>query len=372
MNFIEIWMRVDSARVNLDGSFPKMRIDLGSISEDVIPNRQLNSEDLVISSTPNGTLQEGEDVGLDMIGDAGEVARYGSQFGTDPSGDDYAYNNNVADFSRINGTENNKNSPNGLIPDTEDLNSNGIVDLVNQYMQYEVSLDTSALRNPRVVGGGNKGWYQFRIPIREYSRLVGGTIPNFENVENIRLTFLNASHTVAVRIADFSLVGNQWQELRKDDSTFAVTVVSVEDNAEYESPPGVIRERDKTRPDEEVLANEQSLALILKGVPGGHSRQAVKYYTYRPLDLFNYRQMKMFVHGDATWATLPRRPQAFYRFGLDSLNYYEYRGPIYPGWDARNEILIKFSELTAIKQLRDSVNQAVTKIARIVDGDTVM
>jgi cell surface protein SprA len=98
----------------------------------------------------------------------------------------------------------------------------------------------------------------------------------------------------------------------------------------------------------------------------------VKYYTYRPLDLFNYRQMKMFVHGDATWATLPRRPQAFYRFGLDSLNYYEYRGPIYPGWDARNEILIKFSELTAIKQLRDSVNHVVTKIARIIDGDTVM
>ncbi len=67
VNFIEIWMRVD--RAPLDGT-GRMVIDLGVISEDVIPNRTLNSEDLVLGPTPNGTLQDGEDVGIedDVLG----------------------------------------------------------------------------------------------------------------------------------------------------------------------------------------------------------------------------------------------------------------------------------------------------------------
>ncbi|MBM2840146.1 MAG: hypothetical protein HW412_674, partial [Bacteroidetes bacterium] len=375
VNFIEIWMKVLRAR-NADGSIPKLRIDLGTISEDVIPNRQLNSEDVINGRTPNGTLQADEDIGIDMVANPGE--RGYSSANPDPSGDDYNFDNSKTytaqeDFSHINGTENNKNSPNGLTPDTEDLNFNGQVDLTNQYIQYELSLDTVAARNPRIVGGGKNDWYQYRIPIREYTRLVGGSTPNFENVESIRLTFLNVSDTVvAVRIADFTLLGNQWQAIKKDDSVFAVTVVSIEDNQNYTSPPGVVRERDKTQPDQEILANEQSLALILKGVPPGESRQAVKYYTYRPLDLFNYKQMKMFVHGDDTWGTLTVKPQAFYRFGLDSLNFYEYRSPIYPGWDSRNEILIRFSELTAIKQLRDSINHPATRVIRTADGDSIV
>ena len=68
INFIELWMRVDRAPPNA-----KMLIDLGAISEDVIPNRNLNSEDLVISSYPNGVLQEGEDVGIDMLSDGQEA-----------------------------------------------------------------------------------------------------------------------------------------------------------------------------------------------------------------------------------------------------------------------------------------------------------
>ena len=381
INFIEFWLQLKPVENKVP--FPRMRIDLGTISEAVIPNRPLRTEDLVLpNSFINGTLQEGEDVGLDMMNDGEELRYLQGLYGNgasvfdqgDPSGDDYAFDNNAnpKDFSRINGTEGNKNSPNGLIPDTEDLNSNGVLDDINQYLEYDVSLDTSALRNPAVVGGGNAGWYQFRIPVRNYTRLIGGITPNYQNVQTVRLTFLDAEDTIAVRIADISLVGNQWQELYKGDSTFSVSVVSVEDNPDYQSPPGVIRERDKTQPDQVILANEQSLTLLFKGVPQSQSRQAVKFYDLRPLDVFNYREMKMFVYGDPRWSTIGRRPQSFFRFGFDSLNYYEYRGPIFPGWDPRNEIDIKFSDLTAIKQLRDSLNLVYTKIISVVDGDTTM
>ena len=43
--------------------------------------------------------------------------------------------------------------------------------------------------------------------------------------------------------------------------------------------------------------NEQSLSLILSGLEEGDKREVVKYL-FRPLDVFNYKQMKLFVHGD--------------------------------------------------------------------------
>ena len=48
--------------------------------------------------------------------------------------------------------------------------------------------------------------------------------------------------------------------------------------------------------------------------------------------------------------------EVYFRFGTDSNNYYEYRQPVRPGW---NEIKIIFSQLTSIKQARDSANQTV-------------
>ncbi|MGB2957644.1 MAG: cell surface protein SprA, partial [Bacteroidota bacterium] len=365
VNFIEIWMQINAAPQDASG---KMVIDLGSVSEDVIPNRILNSEDLVLSTTPNGTLQDGEDIGIDMLGTFQEQAIYTDliqrypDIAADPSGDDYSYNNAslTEDFLRINGSEGNKNGPAGRIPDTEDLNSNGVVDLANSYFQYELSLDTVRENNPYIAGGGNLGWYQFRIPIQDYIRLVGS--PTQENIEYVRVSFINVTDTIAVRVADFSLVGNQWQKQEKDDTTYEVSVVNIEDNPFYESPPGVIRERDRTRPDENVLANEQSLALVMKGVPDGESRQAVRFYTFRALDLFNYKTMKMFVWGDDDFQYVDENnydAEMFFRFGLDSLNYYEYRSPVRSGWNALNEIIIKFDDLTAIKQARDSVNQPI-------------
>ncbi|MDZ7624823.1 MAG: hypothetical protein U5J96_10335 [Ignavibacteriaceae bacterium] len=160
---------------------------------------------------------------------------------------------------------------------------------------------------------------------------------------------------VHVRITEFNLVGNQWQKLIVEDSVLAVSVVSLEENDQYTSPPGVFRERDRTRPDEEIYNNEQSLNLIYTALPEGQSREAVKYL-FRPLDVFSYTEMKLFVHGELDKApgkisytdplTGQYSSEAFFRFGTDTANYYEYRQPVDSGW---NSISITFSDLTAIK-----------------------
>jgi hypothetical protein len=374
INFIELWIQVN--RTPLDGT-GKMIIDLGAVSERAVPNGKNglttntpNSEALVFTTAPTAALLNGADKGVDMYSDQEEQALYSYLFAKypeligDPSGDDYAFNNSNPneDFMHINGTEGNINGPGGRIPDTEDLNANGVVDASNSYYEYELSLDTVQARNPYVVSSKNlMGWVQYRIPVRNWTRTIGS--PTQENIEFIRVLFENVTDTVAVRIADFSLVGNQWQKLetQKDDSLFSVAVVSVEENPDYQSPPGVIREQDKTQPDQKILANEQALNLQLRGIPDGQSRQAVKYYTYKALDLINYRTMKMFVHCDPRFQYVdPTNYDAeiFFRFGLDTLNYYEYRAPLRqdPANGNWTDIVINFSDLTSIKSGRDSVN----------------
>jgi cell surface protein SprA len=368
INFIEIWMQVNG---NATGG--KMVIDLGQISEDVIPNGKLDTEDGIDGGPRTGVLRPGEDLGVDGLSDDQERIAHAAfiqkypEYGSDPSGDNWNYAQGSLDFSQTNGTEGNSRSEIGRLPDTEDLNRNGIVDLVNSYFEYEVDLDTTGgiRQNPLIVGGGSQGWYQYRIPLIDFTRKIGN--PSFSVVEFIRVWFTGLDQPIVVRIADFNLVGNQWQEKVKNDSTFSVTTVSVEDNPDYKSPPGVVRERDRTRPDQNILANEQAMAMIFHNIPDGDSREAIRYFSFRPLDVFNYKSMKMFVRGDPNLHFVDPSNydvELFFRFGLDTLNYYEYREPVRPGnsndpatfgWDPLNNVEINFSEITSVKQARDSL-----------------
>lgn len=397
INYLELWVRATSDDP-IDLRRGRLLVDLGTISEDVVVNGDLNSEDLIKTPSnpggnPNGSLNDGEDLGLDMIPSSVERSTYQSFLDAnsavlqavgidpnDPSGDDYRYGTGEQDFTKINGSENNKMSPDGIYPNTEDLNGNGSVDLTNLYLEYEVPLDTlyydpenpAVLQpNPMIVGGGKNGWYQIRIPLQEATRVVsaeGNQTPQsvLTNVQYVRLWMSGFERPVRLRVAEVNLVGNQWLEQDKNDSTLRVSVVNIEDNPEYTSPPGVIRERDKSQPDQEILGNEQALSLIINNLPRGESRQAAKYFPLRPVDLFNYKQLKMYVHGDPSFNYYSEEnydAEFFIRFGSDTLNYYEYRQPIRPGWD---DIAINFAELTSVKAARDSAGRYFS--LPVIDG----
>ncbi|HZY09827.1 MAG TPA: cell surface protein SprA [Bacteroidota bacterium] len=396
IGYLELWIKASSSDED-DLRRGRLYIDLGRISEDVIPTlnprgKQLHSEDLVVNDLPNGVLNPGEDVGLDMLTDVEERSdpRIQSFLNSpanagdldvdpnEPSGDNWLFSVGGKNFDKINGTENNGNGPDGRLPDTEDLNNDGDVNTVNQYLGYEIPLDTlyydsssTLVNNHLKVGGGINGWYQLRIPLIDEAKVfpVSSTQSKqsiLQNVQYARMWLTGFKKPVSIRIAEISLVGNQWQELARDDDTMKVAVVNIEDNPEYRTPPGVIRERDRTQPDQIIEGNEQSLALVLNSLARGSSRQAVKYFTARPLDLFNYNSMKMFVHGDPSFQYIDTSQfdaEIFLRFGNDTTNYYEYRQPIHPGWYRQNneinEINIIFSDLTAVKSRADSLNQFI-------------
>ncbi|MFN3134145.1 MAG: cell surface protein SprA [Candidatus Kryptonium sp.] len=350
ITYIEIWFKV----IGNPGPNAKMLINLGQISEDVIPNKRLDTED----KNGNYRLDPGEDVGFDGMSDDEERAKY-PYFGNDPSQDNFDY----ADPLKRNGTEGNRNFyPE---PDQEDLNRNHILDLVNNYFEYEIPLDT--VNNPYIAGGGSNGWYQLKIPLSSFTRSVGN--PSFTLIEFVRVWFTGFDNDAIIRIAEFNLVGNYWEELVKNDEMFKVTVVSVEDNPNYTPPPGVQRPRDRTRPDQQIEGNEQSLAFVIRNLPDDTLRFAMRRFPQR-LDLFNYKIMRLFVHGDKNFYfrdTTDYSAEIFIWIGTDTSNYYEYRQPIWPDWDVRNNIQIVFDQLTALKQTRDSINQPVSRIL-VPDG----
>ncbi|MCB9260432.1 MAG: cell surface protein SprA [Ignavibacteriales bacterium] len=357
IEYIEFWLKIRQAPEDA-----KLFIDLGQISEDIIPDGSYNTED---EQPYNDNIDEGEDTGLDGLTNAQEIERFTDFDGSgDPSGDDFVFSLGSGDYTRINGTEGNaKLSDAGRFPDSEDMGyKNYEIDKVNSYFRYEVPIDTSKIRNRFISGGGdNDGWYQFRVPLREFASQVGS--PSFTLVEVVRVWVTGVEEPVHIRLAEMNLVGNQWQKVLvpgkvdEDDKVLKISTINYEDNPEYNSPPGVKRERDRTNTEEVIYKNEQSLQLVITDLEDGDRREIVKYL-YSPLDVFSYKEMKLFIHGE-----LNSNPgsishyvdehnygaEMYFRFGTDTLNYYEYRQPVEAGW---NEIAILFDNLTAIKEIR--------------------
>ena len=367
IDYIEVMMRIEGAE---PGS--RMFIDLGQISEDVIPDQRLSTED---RSPPNNLIDEGEDIGLDTLSNERERAVYPEPLNreTDPGRDDYFFdfgadraNQNENDFVRYNNFEGNASqSENGQFPNTEILNRNNgqTIMLDNSYFRYEVRLDANPATNPQIVGGNpEKGWFLYRIPVRRPDTVVGN--PLFTNIQYVRIHFQGG--VVKLNVADWGLVGTFWLRMHNfqpgvtsQDSVMQVAYVSREENSQapdfYTMPPCVTPPRQLSNPDpnQDIFFNEQSLVVKVNNLRYGDERMSVRLF--RQQDMFYYREMAFFIHGDATMPDRVRPgstppAMAFVRFGVDSANYYEYRRPLLRGWQ---DLRIILAEITATKQRRD-------------------
>jgi cell surface protein SprA len=378
VEFLEVMIKVNGR----DPGQTKFFIDLGQINEDVIPNQANNTEDGITAASPrvNGIIDVGEDVGIDGRANDREKEFYPFPLNqeADPARDDYAFDfqkndeeRNPDDFLKYNNYEGNASvSELGQFPDQEVLNRNNgqQISLYNSYFSYEVNLsqyDFEAETNPQVIGGNpEKGWFLYRIPIRKPNTIVGN--PLFSNVQYVRVRvqggYLDAS------IADWRLVGSQWQRVSnlqanvdERDSALTVAFVNLWENSGapdyYTMPPGVAAPRLLNNPDptRDVRMNEQSIAVGVKNLRYGDERIAVRFF--RPMDLFFYKKLKFFIHGDGSMPEMiipgaVPKAYAFIRFGIDSSNYYEYRRPLTRGW---TDVGIDMIQLSAIKQTRDSL-----------------
>ncbi|MEX1189657.1 MAG: cell surface protein SprA, partial [Bacteroidia bacterium] len=295
----------------------------------------------------------------------------------DPSNDDYRFfrssewDSQQADiltrYTLYNGLENNsrlgddpiESYPTAMtpLPNIEDINRDNTLSTAESYFQYKLSLrpqDMVVGQNyiiDKVPGKGdlqngssiNSDWYQFRVPIREFTNKVGA-ISDFRSIRFIRMFFHNWDQEVVVRLARLELVRAEWRRFQYSlkepglylgsdlNTQFQVSTVNIEENGDktpvnYVLPPNIRREVDVTTTNLQQL-NEQSLQMRICNLEDGDSRAVFKNTN---LDLRAYKRIKMEVHAESMngnqWED--NAITAFIRLGTDfTENYYEYEIPL--------------------------------------------
>ena len=372
-----------------------------------------------------------QDVGLDGLSNAEErdffkdtylnrltglttAAR--QQIEADPSGDDFAFyfsakadsaNEKIVQrYKKYMGMENNtpEFDANTAItpaatnqPDIEDLNIDNTINDQEAYYEYEIPLKPEGFtvgKNyvvDKVTAPNRAGetvdWYQFRIPVREFSGKVGN-INGFKSIRFMRMYLTDWEQPAVLRFAQLQLVATQYRKYQGDlnarglqevpepyDAQFVVSTVSVEENSAatapaagaarryiYSVPPGYVRDRDFTQTVQREL-NEQSMSLCVTNLRDGDSRAAFKNVS--SLNLLFRERIKMNVHMHNDDDDAIGEVSAFMRLGTDvTENYYEIeitklratppnvRDPELV-WPQQNDIDVALKDLIAAKAERD-------------------
>ena len=203
-HFMDLWLNDFApypAHVSIQG---KLHIDLGQVSEDAfwdpdsVPNGRLDTEDKNRDGKldRNGDPSIDEDTGLDGLHSVNEPG-----VGPDPHHDDYYFNPDLVplDYSGINNMERNGTGDVDALPDTEDLNLDGFLDLQETFFRVTIDLaDTSRFVTTDVTRdygqrtdlehpiSPNNGWRKYRIPLSEEAFLKVGAA-SWGNVGHLRL-----------------------------------------------------------------------------------------------------------------------------------------------------------------------------------------
>jgi cell surface protein SprA len=389
-------------------------------------------------------VRQFQDVGLDGLNDDDERNKFAdvlnnlrnvlnpdafSKIEADPSGDNFSYflssdyDNNrtpiLARYKKFNGQQGNSpvSSGTGLtqaqtnIPDSEDLNRDFTSNKNEQYFQYRIPLSKRDLEigknnivdrkdaTVKLANGKSEtvSWYQFKIPVREYERSIGG-ISDFRSIRFIRMFLTGFEDSVICRFAKFEIVRNQWRRyffsLQEpgeyvpqdvaDNTFFNVIAVNIEDNAErqpipYVLPPGIRREQNLSAQNINAVQNEQALSLQVCNLKDGDARAVTKALN---LDMRYYERIRMYVHAESKPGEQPINDdelRAFIRLGPDfTQNYYEYEIKLKitpPGtndpeliWPTANELDLRIDSFIDLKLARDASGLPPTSPFSIIDG----
>ncbi|MBD3615554.1 MAG: cell surface protein SprA [Gracilimonas sp.] len=424
VEFIEFWVQPilpdgqDPVAGDIESYDGKIYIDIGTISEDVVPNFDLNTEDGLAGNLANleldsfgenarsyvpanPTAPQGqfsnenrslEDVGFDGVPSGngfdaqkvetalfsdfidsmrvvyGEGSSEFSEILADPSNDDYVFygESKVQNlplherFHRVLGYhEGNTPIAGGdkraitPRPDSEGLVSRANIETNNNYYQYEIDLNPADFDNLKIGSEGTyivdkvsgerqeDRWHLVRIPLTEFTRKVGD-IDGFQNISHIRMWMSGYEKPFTMRFASFEFIGSQWRKVDDLDESenatgeFRVSTINIEENANrapipYRQPEGSIRALNRGA-QVQSLANEQSIVLGVEDLGAGELQMVKRVYP-GGLNLLNYSNMRMFVHGEGYGDGPEERGHAelVIRMGTDlNANYYEYRQPVTP------------------------------------------
>lgn len=362
-----------------------------------------------------------QDVGLDGVRSAEEAQQFGDfvsavnttvsnpsarqEILNDVSGDDFRYYlGNTLDAANVKvlerykffaGTESNSPESTGnepfipastTLPDNEDLNQDLTISDQEAYFEYALTLRPGMRKGQGYIvdetspDPNGPTWYQFRIPIREFTSAVGG-ITNFKSIRFMRMYLTEWDKPVVLRFVNLQLVASQWRRYLFNllepglylppepyNPLFTIGTVNIEENGTsgpektpYVLPPGINRDRDNFSQVSRRL-NEQSIQLCVDGLQDKDARAVFKNVN---MDFIVYKRLKMFVHAETQNPnTRDFETSIFVRLGTDfNENYYEIEVPLRltpngstdPNaiWPFENEIDVAMNDLTGTKSSRN-------------------
>ena len=238
-------------------------------------------------------------------------------------------------------------------PDVEDINQDFTLNEYERYFQYKVSIRPEDMQVGRnyisdvheasvALRNGQREtvkWYQFRIPLTQYTDRVGG-ISDFTSIRFMRMFLTQFQRPIVLRFGSLDLVRGEWRPYEQqlstgpNSGTLEVSAVNIEENSDkrpvnYVLPPGISRVTDPSQP-QLTEANEQAMSLVVKNLSQGEAKAV---YRNTVLDLRLYKHIQMYVHANHLMDDVnnleDNQLAVFVRIGSDyKNNYYEYEIPL--------------------------------------------
>ena len=276
IEYVEFWMMDPYADGKAIGNAPKLKLQLGNVSEDVLKDGKLQYENGLPTpgapssvSTTNWGKQpnqfpvlyafssEGEDrtiqdAGYDGLNNEEEATKFTTNFinpvtnESDPAADDFVYylSNKFTGAQASSLTERYKyfrnpegNSKSGSLevssqtPDAEDVNRDYNLDQNESYNQYTIRLDKASLvLNQNFIADvkevkskfqngqeGTNKWYLFRVPVSQFDPNAGDASTDIlNNVRFARIILDGFEETSTLRFGTMDLVRSDWRKYNKN------------------------------------------------------------------------------------------------------------------------------------------------------------
>ncbi|MFH1369539.1 MAG: hypothetical protein ABII64_10505 [Elusimicrobiota bacterium] len=288
--FLEMWLFGDANN-------EYFILDYGAFNEDADNDGILDTED----KNNDGTLNQGEDVGVVFNNKDGSITPWGVK--------------------------------NGKI-DTEDLDKNGSMRTV----------DASASPAPFGAWGaagksifdvdGNEyqsvtwsGWKRFHIPLN----LPANSL-DWQNIKQLRMTIKGINRQKGnIKIASISLVNYKWEAsgTSVSGSTMTISAINTDENADYGRTENLIFYNSEYQnlydltTEESSVKKEQAMSLKYSNTNASSATLATRILYTRSYDFSNYREFRFFVNP----VNVNNDDILFIQIGNDS-NFFEYQVPL--------------------------------------------
>ncbi len=361
VEFVQFWVLDPYVDGETTGSNSgELVLNLGNISEDILPDGRKQYENGLPSSTstetPRATIwgqvpstqslvyafdadetnRALQDIGYDGFDDAAEATIYNGPV-EDPALDNYVYYLNreggilerYIDFNNPDGNSpvevTNTNRGSTTLPDVEDIDRDLTMNTVNSYFEYRIPIgpnttiddqyvtdiregQTPTLPNNNVL---NRRWIQYKIPLSDFSDAIGG-ITDFRSISFMRMYMTGFTDDIVLRFATLDLVRGDWRSFTNtlqdpaidnnpaDDGTFTdVNTVNIEENSGRTPIPYVLPPgviREQLNNNNTIIRQNEQSLSFV--VENLESEDARGVFKNVNIDVRQYERIKMFMHAE--------------------------------------------------------------------------